>query len=338
MPPYFSYDLFESEKSDWLKPNDVIISVAAKSGTTWMLYCAHQIRSKGDDERYPFRDIMYNTPWMEMIQRPGETWEERREFYEDESTIVYDPTKDAETASISLKNEWDHPEYPFRIFKSHYTPKTFKDFIGGPEQRKRGVKFLAMARNGLDQVASAAPFFDKHEQEFRNLWGGFPPADGGGGDKKDAVLKERLEQMLPDGMFGAWHFEYINEWWEYRNEPNVLMLHYADAKKDLPGTVSKLADFYGVNLTKDEKNTVVKKCGFEHMKKHTHLFNYHLPLYDKGKNLEVMQSGSMTRRGTLGDGKADIKQEDKEVWEATEERVFGDDPAKLNWARNGGKW
>lgn len=74
------------------------------------------------------------------------------------------------------------------------------------------------------------------------------------------------------------------------------------------------------------------------MKNHTHLFNYHLPLYDKGKNLEVMQSGSMTRRGTLGDGKADIKQEDKEVWEATEERVFGDDPAKLNWARNGGKW
>jgi hypothetical protein len=37
------------------------------------------------------------------------------------------------------------------------------------------VKFLAMARNGLDVAASMVPFFDGHNPNFRHTWGGFPP-------------------------------------------------------------------------------------------------------------------------------------------------------------------
>lgn len=340
MPPYFGNDMFHDEKNDWLRPDDVVVSVGAKSGTTWMLYCGHQIRSKGDDAKFPFHDLMYNTPWMEMTQQPGETWEERRSFYEDESTLVFDPNSEEEEPTINLKNAWDNPEYPFRIFKSHYTPETFgKDLIGGPGAKKRGVKFLAMARNGLDQIASAAPFFDRHNQGFRDMWGGFPPADGGSGDaKKDAILKERFDQMMPDGMFGSWYFGYINEWWGYKDEPNVLLLHYSDAKRDLPGTVSKLASFYGVELTEEEKDTVVEKCSFEYMKANTHLFNYHLPMVDKGRDLEIMTNGSMTRKAQVGEGKTVFPWEAKAIWAAAEEKEFGDDPVKLKWARSGGSW
>lgn len=74
------------------------------------------------------------------------------------------------------------------------------------------------------------------------------------------------------------------------------------------------------------------------MKANTHLLNYRLPTFDNGKEFEVVESGAMTRRGVLGEGKTIFSEEDKAIWSAAEEKEFGDDPSKLNWARNGGRW
>ena len=203
IPPYFDLDIF-NESTDWLKPNDVIVSTAAKSGTTWMLFCSHQIRVKGDDETHPFVDVSISTPWPELIQAPGETWEDR--LLKFNTTILPDGT--------ALKDYWDHPKYDFRIFKSHYTPNEFKGLIGGDSK----IKFLAMARNGLDQVASMTPFFDKHTEDFRKMWGGFPPADGGSGDNAAEVASLRLKQFMPGDIFGHFYFDYVNNWYKVKDE------------------------------------------------------------------------------------------------------------------------
>ena len=44
---------------------------------------------------------------------------------------------------------------------------------------------------------------------------------------------ECLKDFLPGGTLGGLYFGYVKEWWPFRHEPNVLLLHYADAKKDL---------------------------------------------------------------------------------------------------------
>jgi hypothetical protein len=219
IPPYIVPDPYRQGNSDWLKKDDVIVSSGAKSGTTWMLYCSHQIRVKGDDETYPFKDININTPWPELIQTPGDNWDIQREKMN--TTVLPDGTM--------LKDNWDHKDYPFRIFKSHEVPQTFGDLIGGDK-----VKFLAMSRNGLDVVASAVPFFDDHSDGFRRLWGNFPPAATGTMREEAAT---RIEQMMPGGIFFGFYFPYVNGWWKARKEKNVLLLHYTDAKNDLKGTV-----------------------------------------------------------------------------------------------------
>ena len=223
LPPYITDEPYLPENQGWLRPNDVIVSVAPKSGTTWMLFCSHQIRVKGDDETYPYRDSSLSTPWPDLVQNPGNkaimSWEHRSKAMN--TTYLPDGTP--------LTRYWDNPDYSFRIFKSHFTPPVFGDLIGG---RGSKVKFLAMARNGLDQVASAAPFFNSHHDDFRKLWGGFPPPTSGDA-REDAVT--RMNEMLPGGIFQGWYFDYINEWWKVRNETNVLLLHYSDAKKDLSG-------------------------------------------------------------------------------------------------------
>eukprot|EP01083_Nonionella_stella_P018341 51134_1 len=194
-----------------------------------------------------------------------------------------------------------------------------------------------MARNGLDQVASAVPFFDNHSDGFRKMWGGFPPADGGanGGDQERKIASQRMQEMMPGGMFAAWHWEYVNKWWKVKDEKNVLLLHYSDAKKDLRGIVKQLADFYEVKLSKKEHDSVVEKCGFDYMKKNTNLFNYQLPLHPKNSDMRIMKNGTMTRKGVNGQGKIVFSDEEKAKWTKTEEEQFGDDPEKLNWARHG---
>lgn len=51
-----------------------------------------------------------------------------------------------------------------------------------------------------------------------------------------------------------------------RHEPNVLLLHYSDAVKDLKSTVAKIANFYGVDLSDDELEKVSNKCSMTEMK------------------------------------------------------------------------
>jgi hypothetical protein len=319
MPPYFSPDAWdEKEMSTWIKDGDVVVATGAKSGTTWMLYCGHQIRVKGSDQ-FNYTDVSFSTPWPDLIHTPGGSWREQKPLME--STMLKEIGK-------TWGSLWNNPAFPFRIFKSHYTPETL------PIKKFPKVKFLAMTRSGLDIVASMVPFFDAHSQAFRNVWGGFPPA-GSGNETADA--ETRLNELLPGNLLDQLYFPYVKEWWAYRNEPNVLLLHYADAKKDLAGLVTKLAGFYEVDLTDSEHARVVEKCGMKHMKANKDNFNYALPLHPDFDGKRIMQSGAMTRKGTNGQGKLVFSSEQQEKWANMEVEQFTED-GLLRWAREGGPY
>lgn len=88
-----------------------------------------------------------------------------------------------------------------------------------------------------------------------------------------------MNDLLPPGPLNEIYFGYNKKWWwvapgcislhnnaawwaddknlllrirEYRNDPNVLLLHYANVRKDLKGSVAKIADFVGVELSPEE--------------------------------------------------------------------------------------
>ena len=58
---------------------------------------------------------------------------------------------------VKLKDRWDHPDYPFRVFKSHATPKV-GDNVRYPRmlpvRENRKIKYIAISRNGLDVVGA----------------------------------------------------------------------------------------------------------------------------------------------------------------------------------------
>jgi hypothetical protein len=97
MPPFFDVSCFAPEKMQtWVKDGDVIVrcaarlvsgapascsgltgavvgSTAAKSGTNWMLYLAHLIRTRGNVDMFPFVDVLAVTPWFALKHHPSQT-------------------------------------------------------------------------------------------------------------------------------------------------------------------------------------------------------------------------------------------------------------------------
>lgn len=60
------------------RESDVLITTAAKAGTTWMQQILHQLRSGGDSDFTAIDDVV---PWLE-IQREGMSWQQILQYFE----------------------------------------------------------------------------------------------------------------------------------------------------------------------------------------------------------------------------------------------------------------
>ncbi len=288
-----TFDMHRQSPNAHCTDGDVVVATGAKSGTTFMLYCTHQIRTKGtdtNDELFP--DVSISTPWPDLIHSRGGTWAEQKDRYN--TTVLADGRK--------MKDLWDNPAYPFRIFKSHFAPPEL------PVRKTDGkkIKYIAMARNGLDFASSMTTFYSSHSEKFRQLWGGFPP------DVSEVVAEGEnhpvMNDILPTGPLAEFYWGYIQKWWKYKDDPNVLLLHYADVRKDLKGNVAKVAEFVGVELNEEELDVVTERCGIDHMKR-VNRFNYLMPLNkDTGrwdaKHDFILKDGKLIQTGQVGKGKS----------------------------------
>jgi aryl sulfotransferase len=61
-------------------------------------------------------------------------------------------------------------------------------------------------------------------------------------------------------------FDHIASFWPYRDEPNVLFVHYDDMKADLEGTMRRVAGFLGIEIAEAQWPRIVASCTFEAMK------------------------------------------------------------------------
>lgn len=65
---------------------------------------------------------------------------------------------------------------------------------------------------------------------------------------------------------GGHQFEHIASWWEHRDDPNVLLVHYDDLKADLDGEMRRVAAFLDIPVDESIWADQVAACTFEGMK------------------------------------------------------------------------
>lgn len=69
-----------------------------------------------------------------------------------------------------------------------------------------------------------------------------------------------------DARSDASFWQNVQGWWDVRTLPNVLLLHYAALKADLPGEFLRIAKFLDIPIDKARLPQMLDHCSLEHMK------------------------------------------------------------------------
>jgi hypothetical protein len=95
--------------------------------------------------------------------------------------------------------------------------------------------------------------------------------------------------------WGTWP-DHVAGWWHRaRSSDNVLWVSFEEMKIDLGGVARRVADFLGLGPLRDEEvNEIVRKCGFEYMRRHRHAFEMHPP-HLLAVDADLLKRGSSDR-------------------------------------------
>jgi hypothetical protein len=114
---------------------------------------------------------------------------------------------------------------------------------------------------------------------------------------RDHITPEQWFDMVlePGSLIHGWA-EHMASYWAWRDRPNVLILLYPEMKKDLAGTVDKIAGLLNVTLDASQRSEVIRKCEFDYMKSKESCFAPPRMAVLTGK-----ARGKMIRSGKTGD-------------------------------------
>ena len=105
--------------------------------------------------------------------------------------------------------------------------------------------------------------------------------------REDRVM-EAIESAVAEGIeveplppnddihefFAAWLeqgelFRFLTTYWELRDQPNVLFVHYDELKADLEKQVRRIGAFLGIPIDEKHLPGILERCSFEWMKKNS---------------------------------------------------------------------
>ena len=95
-------------------------------------------------------------------------------------------------------------------------------------------------------------------------------------------------------------------YWAWRERPNVLVMLYPEMKRDLPGTIDRVATLLGVELDEAQRAEVIRRSGFEYMKQREDAFAPPRMWILTGK-----ARGQMMRAGKADGSKAALSEEQR---------------------------
>jgi hypothetical protein len=253
----------------------------------------HQLRSGGD----PDLDDVYNeVPWIELLKGPGDSIERA-------------------VAAIDAM-----PGNRRRAFKTHAAPAILPYIEPGFGAE---VQYVVITRNPDEVLASIYPFIRSHAAGWLSHWGidkdEFVPPD------IDACFEEFSKPMLGGGLFG-----FLAAWWPLRHQPNVLLTHFYDMKRDHEGSVRRIADFLGFRPAPAEWRAILEYTSFPWMKQHEHRFELR-----QVADVPVLDPGAMVRKGKAGAAHEDGVTPEMSAELAAIGREFLDDADAIAWLYRG---
>lgn len=216
------------------RPDDVIIATYPKCGTTWTQRIVGMLIFQSDA---PF-PVQNSSPWPDMrIMPPGVALElaesqTHRRFLKSHLPLDALPMYEG-VKVIHVARDGRDAAMSFHNHKLHYTPQTL----------------ARMAEvNSNDPLVSPESFSpDPDPAVHFHEW-----------------ITSGFEDHLGDPTCGFWYME--NSYWQERDNPDLLLVHYADLKQDLGGEMRRIAAFLGIETPAQLWPQLVEAARFESMK------------------------------------------------------------------------
>ncbi len=208
------------------RDDDIVVSTYAKSGTTWM----QQILAQMLFGPNPDLAVAEMSPWLDLRVPPK---------------AVKLPLVEVQTHRRFLKTH-------LPVDALVYSPR---------------AKYLYIGRDGRDVVWSLY----NHHANANALWyqalNDTPGRVGPPIEPPPADIKQYFRDWLERDGHPFWPFwENVRSWWALRDLPNLMLVHFADLKRDLPGQMRAMAKFLDIAVDEADWPKILEYCSFEWMK------------------------------------------------------------------------
>jgi aryl sulfotransferase len=270
------------------RPDDVVIATYAKAGTTWTQQIVAQLIFGGRDGI----GVAELSPWLDLRV----------------------PPKEVKLRALEAQQHR-------RFIKTHLPVDAL---VFSPE-----AKYLYVGRDGRDVVWSLYNHHANASDDWYRLYNDRPGRVGPPIDPPPASVRQYFLEWLEGDGHPFWSFwDNVSSWWAIRRLPNVLFLHFADLKRDLPGQMRRIAAFLEIGLDAEAFAAAVRHCGFDYMKTHAELSApYGGRLFHGGAKIFI-------HKGTNGRWRDVLSPEDCRRYETTAEERLGRPCAR--WLAEGG--
>jgi aryl sulfotransferase len=130
------------------------------------------------------------------------------------------------------------------------------------------AKYLYIGRDGRDVIWSMYNHHVNANEDWYRALNESPGRVGPPIPKPPKDIRQYFREWLEGDGYPFWpYFENVRSWWEVRDLPNVLMLHFADLKRDMEGGIRTIASFLEVDVDEARLPAIVEHCSFDYMKK-----------------------------------------------------------------------
>ena len=208
------------------RDDDIIIATYAKSGTTWIQQIVSQLIFNGR-EGLPVAEM---SPWMDLRV----------------------PPKQVKLQEVEAQSHR-------RFIKTHLPVDAL---VFSPK-----AKYIYIGRDGRDIIWSMHHHHMMANEKWYHALNDTPGLVGPPIEKPNEDIVQYYHEWLDKDGYPFWSFwENIKSWWDIRELPNVLLMHFADLKRDMPGEILKIAEFLEIEVDQSKWEDILYHCSFQYMK------------------------------------------------------------------------
>jgi len=209
------------------RDDDIVIATYGKSGTTWTQQIVGQLIFGGDPELA----VAELSPWLDLRVPPKE---------------IKLPLVEAQTHRRFLKTH-------LPVDALRFSPR---------------AKYIYVARDARDVVWSLYNHHANANQLWYDALNKTPGLVGPPIEPPTRDIRQYWHEWLARDGHPFWPFwDNVRSWWRIRELPNVLLLHFAALKRDLPGEVRRIAAFLDIPVDPSREHAILEYCSFDWMKK-----------------------------------------------------------------------